>query len=72
MAQITLDIKESRVSFFLELIKNFDFVKVNKENLDEPTKEEIKDNIEQGLEELKLIEEGKMKTRTAKEFLDEL
>lgn len=72
MAQITLDIKPSRVSFFLELIRNFDFVEVNEENLCEPTKEEIKDNIEQGLKELKLIEQGKMKTRTAKDFLDEL
>lgn len=72
MAQITLDIKESRLSFFLELIKNFDFVKVNKKNPVEPTKDEIKDNIEQGLKELMLIEEGKIKTRTAEEFLDEL
>jgi hypothetical protein len=38
----------------------------------EPSKEEIKENIRQGLKELKLIEEGKLKTRPAKEFLNEL
>ena len=38
----------------------------------ELSKEEIKKNIRQGLGELKLIEEGKLITRPAKEFLDEL
>ena len=44
------------------------FVKVDKY----PTKEEIKDNIRQGLKELQLVEQGKLKTRPAKEFLNEL
>jgi len=38
----------------------------------EPSKSEIKKNIRQGLRELKLIEEGKLITRPAKEFIDEL
>lgn len=38
----------------------------------ESSKEEIKNNIRQGLKELKLIEEGKLKTRPAKEFLNDL
>ncbi len=38
----------------------------------EPSKEEVKENIRQGLRELKLIEEGKLKSRPAKEFLNEL
>lgn len=38
----------------------------------EPSKEEVKENIRRGLRELKLIEEGKLKTRPAKEFLNEL
>lgn len=38
----------------------------------EPSKEEVEENIRQGLRELKLIEEGKLKTRPAKEFLNEL
>ncbi len=80
MALITVKIKDSKVSFFRELIKNLDFVQEEKleesENRDdeyrEPTKEEIKENIRQGLREVKLIEEGKMKSRPAKEFLNEI
>lgn len=68
MAQITLNIKDSKLPFFLELIKNFDFVKVD----DYPTKEEVKENIRQGLRELKLVEQGKLKTTPLKDFLNEL
>ena len=38
----------------------------------ETSKEEVKENIRRGLRELKLIEEGKLKTRPAKEFLNEI
>jgi hypothetical protein len=41
-------------------------------DIEEPSKEEIKHNIRQGLRELKLIEEGKVRSRSAKEFLNEL
>jgi hypothetical protein len=77
---ITLKIQEDKLKFFRELIRNLDFVQEEKvedsdsgdEEYREPTKEEIKENIRQGLREVKLIEEGKMKSRPAKEFLDEL
>jgi hypothetical protein len=36
------------------------------------TREEIKENIRQVLKELQLVEQGKSKTRPAKEFLNEL
>jgi hypothetical protein len=68
MTQITIHIQDSKVPFFMELIKNFDFVKVD----NHPTKEEIKKNIKQGLKELQLVEQGKLKTRPAKDFLNEL
>jgi len=75
-----LKIQEDKLKFFRELIRNLDFVQEEKvedsdsgdEEYREPTKEEIKENIRQGLREVKLIEEGKMKSRPAKEFLDEL
>lgn len=72
MTQITLNIKDSKVGFFLELIKNFDFVKVEKQDYIEPSKDEIKENIKQGLKEVRLIEQGKMKATPLKDFLDEL
>ena len=52
----------------MELIKNFDFVKIDSY----PDKEEIKDNIRQGLKELQLIEQGKMKATPLNDFLNEL
>jgi hypothetical protein len=72
MTQITLNIKDSKLGFFLELIRNFDFIKMEKEYYSELTKNEIKENIRKGLKEIKLIEQEKLKTRPAKEFLNEL
>jgi hypothetical protein len=68
MAQLTIHIKDNKVPFFMELIKNFDFVKVD----NYPPKEEIKDNIKQGLKELQLIEQGKMKATPLNDFLNGL
>ncbi|MFA6403817.1 MAG: hypothetical protein WCX31_19640 [Salinivirgaceae bacterium] len=72
MTQITLNIKENKVEFFMELIKNFDFVKLGKEDYTEQTKEAVKENIKQGLKELQLIEQGEMKATPLKDFLNEL
>jgi hypothetical protein len=72
MTQLTLNINDNKVNFFLELIKNFDFVKVENQDYIEPTKDEIKKNIKQGLKEVQLIEQGKMKSTPLKELLNEL
>ena len=72
MAQIVLDIKENRIGFFMELIKNFDFVRINDGDLIGSSKEEITDNIKQGLKELDLIGNESLETRSAKEFLNEV
>lgn len=80
MALITLKIKEDKLNFFRELIRNLDFVEEEKtedftaedEEYREPTKEEIRENIRQGLREVKLIEEGKMKPIPIEDLLDEL
>jgi hypothetical protein len=68
MTQLTIHIQDNKVPFFMELIKNFDFVKVD----NYPSKKEIKDNIKQGLKELQLIEQGKMKATPLNDFLNEL
>ena len=72
MTQLILNINDSKVSFFLELIKNFDFVIIENKDYIEPTKDEIKKSIKQGLKEVQLIEKGKMKATPLKEFLNEL
>ncbi len=49
MTQITLNIKDSKIGFFMELIRNFSFVKVDQQDDDEPTKEELKKISGRGL-----------------------
>ena len=73
MKQIVLSVKENKLDFFLELVRCLGFVKVEKkeEKMSEWKKQTLA-NIRRGLEEMKLVEEGKMKSRPLKELLDEL
>ena len=70
MKHITLSVPDQKYSFFMELIHNLGFVK--KIDEDGPSKEEILDGIKEALEEVKLHQQGKIKLKTAQEFLDEL
>lgn len=71
MKLITLNIPDNKVLFFMELVNNLGFVK-NVETDDVPTKEQILDNIKAGLEEMKLIKQGKLKTTSLNDFLNKL
>ncbi len=71
MKQVTLHIPDSSYSFFLELAKSLDFVK-KIEPITEPTKKQILENVKTGLKEVELFKKGKLKTTTAKDFLNEL
>lgn len=68
MKQVVLNIKENKFQFFMELIQNLDFVKIE----DGDKKKAVSDNIKSGIEELNLINEGKKEATLAKDFLDEL
>jgi hypothetical protein len=70
MKQITLNIPDNKYDFFLELVKNLGLEKVNEEPIE--AEQEALRGLEQGLKEVKLIQEGKMKGTPLKEFLDEL
>jgi hypothetical protein len=80
MKQIVLNVPESEYNFFMKVIKNFPFVEVDERKnkllaLEErltPAKFKIWLSIKQGLKEVELIEQGKIKAKTAKEFLDAL
>ena len=69
MKQVTLNIKEGKFQFFMELVKNFDFVQVDP---DGDSKEEVMTNLKQGFKEMKLYKEGKMKDTPLNDFLNEL
>ncbi len=69
MKQITLNIKEGKYHFFMELVKSLDFVQVADGG---DTKEEIIANLKDGFKEMQLYKEGKIKGTPLKDFLNEL
>jgi len=69
MKQIILNIPENKFQFFMELVKSFDFVQIE---ADGDSKKAILSNIKKGLEEVKIAKQGKLKTTSAKDFLNEL
>ncbi len=70
MKRIMLYIPDNQYAFFLELVKKLGLEKAKEETAD--TREEVLQGIAQGLREVKLIEEGKMTSRPARDFLNEL
>ena len=70
MKELTVKVKDNKVKFFKELIRNLDFVELKKQR--EKSKKEIFSNIKKGLEEVALIEKGKKKSTPLKDFLNDL
>lgn len=66
MKQITLNIADSKFKAFLEFIKTLDYVKV--EDVEEKALEELQSSLNQ----VKLMQDGKLSKQSAKDFLDEL
>lgn len=76
MKQIILNVPDKKFPFFLELVNSFPYVKTQTITPDEvqdgDSREDILKNIKKGLEEVKLAKQGKLKTTSAKDFLNEL
>jgi hypothetical protein len=68
--KITLTIPTKRYKFFVELLKNLDFVQVDEVEADSDTA--IRKNLTQAFQDLQKFKEGKLKTQSAKILLDEL
>lgn len=69
MKQLVLNVDEKKYKFFLELVKSFDFVTIEKEDT---AKKKVLKNIAEGMQKSILAGEGKIKSRSAKSFLNEL
>ena len=72
MTTITLEVQDKKLKFFKDLIKHLSFVKIKEEHLDEDTDEQVIENIRQGIKEMRLVEQGKVKSTPFDEFLKEL
>lgn len=70
--KVILDITEnSRIPFFMELVKSLDYISVVKEVKEERTSQFIDDLVE-AFNDVKLYEQGKKKLKSAKDLLNEL
>jgi len=70
--KVILDIKEnSRIPFFMELIKSLDYISIVKEVNDERKSQFITD-LAEAFNDVKLYEQGKRKLKPAKDLLNEL
>jgi hypothetical protein len=66
MKQITLNIRENNFNTFIEFIKTLDYVEIP-----EADKKSINE-LQESLNQVKLIKEGKIKKQSAEDFLNEL
>jgi hypothetical protein len=67
--KLLLDIKDDKADFIIELLNNFKFVKTKPLTSHQA---EVLEGVKQAVEEMKLINEGKLKGTPAKELLNEL
>jgi len=74
MEQLTINIYDkSKISLILDLFQSWDFAGIVKqETIEGDSKANVLKNVKQGLKEMKLVEQGKLKSRPYKELLDEL
>jgi hypothetical protein len=67
--KVLLDIKDNKADFVMELLQSFSFVKT-KTISDE--KALLIEEIKEAVENMKLVHQGKLQARPAKDLLDEL
>jgi hypothetical protein len=67
--KVLLDIKDNRASFFLELLKDFSYVKAKPLTESDAV---FLNELTEAVEEVKQIKAGNTKGRSAEEFLNEL
>ena len=67
--KVLLDIKDNKAAFIMELLQSFSYVKTRKLT-DE--KAQLVAEINEAVEEMKLIKAGKKKAHSARDFVNEL
>jgi hypothetical protein len=76
MKQVTLNIPENKLSFFMTLIESLNFVELAESpNVEANLNSDQKgtwENVKTGFEELKMVKEGKSKARPIESLFEEL
>ena len=68
--RVVLSVAPRNYAFLMELLGNFNFVKVEEDTGD--SREDIIANLKGVAEDLKLLRAGKLETRSARELLNEI
>jgi hypothetical protein len=68
--KLILDISDNKTPFFLELIKNFDYISIVKQ-INEKEKSQHISELAEAFKDVKLHEQGKKKLKSAKDLLNE-
>ena len=68
MTTIHIDDTQDKAIAFLNYVRTLDFIEIE----DGDSKKSILKNLKKGFEEVKLAKQGKLKTTSAKDFLNEL
>lgn len=69
MQRIVIDIPDSKINFFLELVKNLGFKKVKRLTNEQ---KEFVDDLRSSLKQVDDHQKGKIKLQSARDFVDEL
>jgi hypothetical protein len=74
MQRVVIDIPDSKVDFFLELVKNLGFSIEKKEGMKKLTRkqQEFVEGLKDALNDVELHRQGKKKLKTIDQLLDEL
>lgn len=72
MKQVTLNIPEKKYLFFMELIKNLGFVKIQSKQKLYKENQTFVDEVQESLNQVEKHLEGKIKLKTADQLLDEI
>jgi hypothetical protein len=67
--KLLLEINDNKAAFFMEILKNFSFVKITQ--LTEAKAGFLLD-LKDSVDEIRLAKQGKIKLQSAKDLLDEL
>ncbi len=67
--KVLLDIKDNKVDFVMEMLRNFSFIKAKPLTL---YKTQVLQDLKEAVENLNLVKQGKLKARPAKDLLNEL
>lgn len=70
--KVILDIKDDKAVFFMELIKNFSFVKAKRVVSEKDEKQDFINELQEAVEQVNLAKQGKIKLKSAEALLNEL